>query len=81
MKYSPQKHEEGTPASVEFAKSMTPGEKKKKNKERERPDVPALFAGMSTVWKFQKFTHFMNFLQKFREIISENFAQDKKLSS
>ena len=36
-------------------------EKKKKNKERERPDVPALFAGMSTVWKLHKFTPFTIF--------------------
>ena len=42
-------------------------EKKKKNKERERPDVPALFAGMSTVQKIRKFTPFNLFLQKFRE--------------
>ena len=32
MKYSPQKHEEGTPAAVKFAKSMTPGENNKKEK-------------------------------------------------
>ena len=30
MKYDPSKHQEGTPASVKFAKSMTPGENKKK---------------------------------------------------
>ena len=28
--YSPQKHQEGTPASVKYAKGMTPGEKKEK---------------------------------------------------
>ena len=32
MKYDPSKHEEGTPASVRYAKSMTPGENKKKEK-------------------------------------------------
>ena len=30
MKYDPRKHQEGTPASVKYAKSMTPGEKKEK---------------------------------------------------
>ena len=32
MKYDPSKHQEGTPASVRYAKSMTPGENKKKEK-------------------------------------------------
>ena len=30
MKYNPSKHQEGTPASVKYAKGMTPGEKKEK---------------------------------------------------